>query len=121
MGPVRQNSIQRTVRSIHVCVCIALCTTVVRNIAQNRRDDFLSYPPDNSVTGCGALLCRPASSASSYGRTRPTSAKSGQLLPPTSLWDLYIWRPQWRRGSWNTPKPKHWLTSPCTWNMPLVK
>ena len=26
------------------------------------------------------LLCRPASSASAYGRSRPMSAKSGQLL-----------------------------------------
>jgi len=26
MGPVRQNPMQRTVRSVHTCVCIALCT-----------------------------------------------------------------------------------------------
>jgi len=75
----------RELLGLFICVCIALCTTVARNIAQNRRDDFLSHPADNSVTGCGALLCRPASSASSCGRTRPTSAKSGQLPPPTSL------------------------------------
>ena len=37
---VRQNQIQRTVRSVHMCVCIALCTTVVHNIAQNRFDNF---------------------------------------------------------------------------------
>ena len=47
MGPVRQNPIQRTVRSVNVCVCIALCTVVARNIAQNRSDNFPSYPPDN--------------------------------------------------------------------------
>ena len=47
MGPVRQNPFQRTVRSIHVCVCIALCTIVMHNIAQNRADNFTSYPPDN--------------------------------------------------------------------------
>jgi len=28
-------------------VCIALCTTVAHNIAQNRPDSFPPYPPDN--------------------------------------------------------------------------
>jgi len=46
MGPVRQNPIQRTV-SLSVCVCIALCTIVAHNIAQNRPDSFAPYPPDN--------------------------------------------------------------------------
>ena len=46
MGPVRQNPIQRTV-SLFVCVCIALCTIVAQNIAQNRPDSFPPYPPDN--------------------------------------------------------------------------
>ena len=44
MGPVRQNPIQRTV-SLFICVCIALCTIVAHNIAQNRRDNFPPYPP----------------------------------------------------------------------------
>jgi len=39
MGPVRQNPIQRTV-SLFICVCIALCTIVAHNIAQNRPDSF---------------------------------------------------------------------------------
>ena len=30
-----------------ICVCIALCTIVAHNIAQNRPDNFPSYPPDN--------------------------------------------------------------------------
>jgi len=42
MGPVRQNPFQRTVRSVHMCVH---CT--VHNFAQNRPDNFPSYPPDN--------------------------------------------------------------------------
>jgi len=46
MGPVRQNPIHRTV-GLFVCVCIALRTTVAHNIAQNRPDNFASYPPDN--------------------------------------------------------------------------
>jgi len=28
-------------------VCIALCTIVAHNIAQNRHDSFPPYPPDN--------------------------------------------------------------------------
>jgi len=46
MGPGRQNPIQRTV-SLFICVCIALCTIVAHNIAQNRPDSFPPYPPDN--------------------------------------------------------------------------
>ena len=46
MGPVRQNPIQRTVR-FFIYVCIALCTIVAHNIAQNRPDNFPSYPLDN--------------------------------------------------------------------------
>ena len=46
MGPVRQNPIQRTV-SLFICVCIALCTIVAYNIAQNRPDSFPPYPPDD--------------------------------------------------------------------------
>ena len=45
MGPVRQNPIQRPVRSVHMCVhCTVLCTIVAHNIAP---DNFPSYPPDN--------------------------------------------------------------------------
>jgi len=40
---VRQNPIQRTV-SLFICVCIALCTIVAHNIAQNRPDSFSPYP-----------------------------------------------------------------------------
>jgi len=46
MGPVRQNPIQTTV-SLFIYVCIALCTIVAHNIAQNRPDSFPPYPPDN--------------------------------------------------------------------------
>jgi len=46
MGPVRQNPIQRPVRSVHMW-CIALCTIVAHDIVRNRPDSFPSYPPDN--------------------------------------------------------------------------
>jgi len=48
MDPVRQNPIQRIV-SLFICVCIALCTIVAHNIAQNRPDSFPPYPPDITI------------------------------------------------------------------------
>ena len=42
MGPVWQNPIQRPARSVHMCV-----HHTVHNVAQNRPDDFPSYPSDN--------------------------------------------------------------------------
>ena len=47
MGPVKQNPIQRTV-SLFICVCIALCTIVAHNIAQNRPDSFPPLPSRQS-------------------------------------------------------------------------
>jgi len=32
---------------LFICVCIALCTIFAHNSAENRPDNFLSYPPDN--------------------------------------------------------------------------
>jgi len=37
----------RELLDLLICVCIALCTIVAHNIAQNRPDNFPSYPPDN--------------------------------------------------------------------------
>jgi len=37
----------RELLGLFICVCIALCTIVAQNIAQNRPDNFPSYPPDN--------------------------------------------------------------------------
>jgi len=37
----------RELLGLFMCVCIALCTTAAHNTAQNRPDNFLSYPPDN--------------------------------------------------------------------------
>jgi len=46
MGPVRQTQ-SRELLGLFICACIALCTTVAHNIAQNRPDNFPSYPPGN--------------------------------------------------------------------------
>jgi len=43
---MRQNPIQELL-GLFICVCIALCTIIAHNIAQNRPDNFPSYPPDN--------------------------------------------------------------------------
>jgi len=48
MGPVRENSIQRPVRSVYVCALHCARTIVTHNIAQNRPDNFQSYPPDSA-------------------------------------------------------------------------
>jgi len=32
---------------LFICMCSSLCTIVAHNIAQNRPDNFPSYPPDN--------------------------------------------------------------------------
>ena len=37
----------RELLGLFICVCIALCTIVAHNSAQNRPDNFPSYPPDN--------------------------------------------------------------------------
>ena len=37
----------RELLGLFICVCIALCTIVAHNIAQNRPDNFPSYPTDN--------------------------------------------------------------------------
>jgi len=37
----------RELFGLFICVCIALCIIVAQNIAQNRPDNFPSYPSDN--------------------------------------------------------------------------
>jgi len=46
MGPVIDKTQSREL-FLFICVCIALCTIVVHNTAQNRADNFPSYPPNN--------------------------------------------------------------------------
>jgi len=46
MGPVRQTQ-SRELLLLFICVCSSLCTIVAHNTAQNRPDNFPSYPPDN--------------------------------------------------------------------------
>jgi len=72
MGPVRQNPIQRTV-SLFICVCIALCTIVARNIAQNRPDSFPPYPPDNHHISDDVYLREGGRQWQPFPRTEPSN------------------------------------------------
>ena len=66
-------------------MCIALCTIVAHNIAQNRPDSFPPYPPDNhhcsNDVGVG-----PKFDCAICGPPRPTEDKILTTVPlPTSL------------------------------------
>ena len=82
MGPVRQNPIQRTVLvlGLFVCVCIALCTTVAHNIAQNRPDNFPSYPPDNRHCSNDVYLREVGAVKTSQYRAAGSTQKCGHLI-----------------------------------------
>jgi len=43
----RDKTQSRELLGLFICVRIALCTIVAHNIAQNRPNNFPSYPPDN--------------------------------------------------------------------------
>jgi len=43
----KAKSNQQTLLGLFMCVHTALCTTVAHNTAQNKPDNFPSYPPDN--------------------------------------------------------------------------
>jgi len=75
MGPVRENPIQRPVRSVHICVCSALCAIVAHNIAQNRPDKFPPYPPDNHHCSNDVYL------REGGGEDKEFSIFSGDVMP----------------------------------------
>jgi len=52
-------------------VCIALCTIVAHNIAQNRPDNFPLYPPDNHHCSDDAYLREGGGSL--IGQSQPES------------------------------------------------
>ena len=56
----------RELLGLFICVCIALCTIVAQNTAQNRPDNFPSCPPDNrrfvATDGCLAANAHQPSS-----------------------------------------------------------
>jgi len=58
MFPVRQNPIQRTVRTAHLSVLMTVCTTSVHNTTQNSSDNLHSYLQTNITvtTNCDCML-----------------------------------------------------------------
>jgi len=88
MGPVRQNPILRTV-SLFICVCIALCTIVAHNIAQNR--------PDRTDLTLQTITTTPMMSIWGKGGKCPSChpTKCVEALTPTSglasSWFTYHW------------------------------
>jgi len=64
----------KTQLGLFICVCIALCRIIAHNIAQNRPDNFPSYPPDNQITI--ALM------TSIWGKGRAHKLDAHPFLPP---------------------------------------
>jgi len=71
----------RELLGLFICVCIALCTIVAHNIAQNRPDNFPSYPPDNQQ--CSDDVCL----REGGGREHPTWHMT--VISQTSLTELH--------------------------------
>jgi len=63
-------------------VCIALCTIVAHNIAQNRPDSFPPYPPDNHHISDDVYL-------------REVIKSTKQLVTCTCTWYLFSFSPLW--------------------------
>jgi len=97
MGEVRQNPVQKTVSSVYICVQF----TVYNNTAQNRPDNFPSYPPDNHHCSDDVYL-----------RERGGEWNTEALTNPNQ-WPLLIHR--WTRGGMDvapsslTPVPVYWI------------
>ena len=113
MGPVRQNPIPRTV-SLFICVCIALCTIVAHNIAQNRPDNFPLLPSRQSPLLRWCLF---------EGRGVPVpnqqrQSSGGKMAFQKQPWQQYI--PSgtyWQTTSAVLPQRFSTLTA-CWWEIP---
>jgi len=76
-------------------VYIALCRIVVHNTAQNRTDNFPSYPPDNHHSSDDVYL-----GASARGPLSPSPTTAPPLRRPTPL------------GPYFRQTPLSWSVSP---------
>ena len=90
MGPVRQNPIQRTVRTAHLSV-LMMCMTSVHNTAQNSSDNLPSYHQTTmiaqmlSIGGKGGYGVWESAQASQWvqGRAKHFSSKFLHLVVDT--------------------------------------
>jgi len=72
----------RELLGLFICVCIALCTTIAHNIAQNRPDNFPSYPPDNHHCSDDVYLREGIPQGEFTALRRPPSWWEESLLSP---------------------------------------
>ena len=77
----------RDLLGLFICVCIALCTIVAHNIAQNRPDNFPPYPPDNHHCSDDVYLREGGINQPMTMRTRKRSQYQSQCTVTTSLTD----------------------------------
>jgi len=99
MGPVRQNPIQKTVRSVHMCVhctvhncCTQYCT--------EHTDNFPCYPSDNHYCSNDVYLSEGGGQAHNVERKAPSSHRRDVTLPNklhyktacTRTWNLPVKR-----------------------------
>ena len=66
-----------------VCVCIALCAIVAHNIAQNRPDNFPSYPPHNHHCSDGLFEGRGSSKLDEFVYSAPAFHMTNQKCQST--------------------------------------
>ena len=62
---------------LFICVCIALCTIVAHNIAQNRPDSFPPYPQDNHHISDDVYLREGGSVSTSLTTERTVRSSAG--------------------------------------------
>ena len=69
-----------------MCVCIALCTIVAHNIAQNRPDSFPPYPPDNHHCSDDVYLREGGTHFQKVGPLGQTDARLTASFPGQPGW-----------------------------------
>jgi len=80
-------------------VCIALCTIVAHNIAQNRPDNFPSYPPDNHHCSDDVYLREGGVSGMVDGIDAVGEVSGGQPLQNGGSWTMLFFKIQ--PSSWH--------------------
>ena len=91
MGPYRlqrDKTQSRQLLVLFICVCIALCTIVAHNTAQNRPHNFPSYRPDNHCSDMregGMPACKYEVIKSRLVKALTLRAPGRRLRWPTSL------------------------------------
>jgi len=100
----------RELLGLFICVCIALCTIVAHNIAQNKHDSFPSYPLDNHHSSDDVYLRKGGLRWAHW-----TLYEMGVQIPPPPTGGAVLRRPTARFSCmWNV-RPWHWNFPTCCW------